>query len=230
VNGKVVRELGTRVEASSARVAVDGAIVKPLRRYYIALHKPVGYLCTRSDDRNRLVVSDLLPAEWSELYPVGRLDLESEGLLFLTNDGDFCLRLTHPRYDVRKKYVATVVGRVEENLVHKFLQGIDNRGETLRALQVRILSANASHSRVELELNEGKNREVRRMFESQGILVEKLQRIQIGPIKLGELPIGKWRVLTAPEVEALRSLSTPGTRRGVNTRPVDRTHVPISTP
>jgi len=136
---------------------------------------------------------------------VGRLDFDSEGLLFLTNDGQFSLHLTHPRYGVRKKYLATVEGRLAPEALSQFTQGVTHEGEKLKAESARLKSANNSQSLVELELAEGKNREVRRLFESQGLTVRRLQRTQIGRIKLGELPSGKWRTLTEPEIKSLLS-------------------------
>src|SRR5207247_10627514 len=112
VNGEIVKVRRTKVDPARDRVTVDGTLVKSKRKLYAALNKPPGYLCSRRDPANRRAVGDLLPKEWGGLYPVGRLDYDSEGLLFLTNDGEFCLHLTHPRYGVRKKYLATVEGRV----------------------------------------------------------------------------------------------------------------------
>ena len=126
-------------------------------------------------------------------------------MIFLTNDGEFSLRLTHPRYGVRKKYVATVTGRVEPEMAGQLVRGVVHGGEMLKAEKARVLSANNSNSVVELELAEGQNREVRRMFESQGLEVNRLVRTQIGKIKLGELPSGKWRTLTEPEIKSLLS-------------------------
>ena len=203
VNDRVVTELGTKVDPDRDQVRVEGRPVKVRRKIYVALHKPKGFLTTRSDDMDRRTVGDLLPPEWAHLHSVGRLDLDSEGLLFLTNDGDFTLRLTHPRFGVRKRYRAIVEGRVERQMLSRFLAGVEHDGETLRAEGAVLVDANNSHSIVELELAEGRNREVRRLFESEGLTVERLQRTQIGPIRLGELPIGRWRVLTAPEVASL---------------------------
>jgi 23S rRNA pseudouridine2605 synthase len=203
VNGDVITQLGTRVQPIHDRVEVDDSAVRTRRKIYVALHKPRGYLCTRRDPEQRRTLEELLPQEWAHLYSVGRLDRDSEGLIFLTNDGEFSLRLTHPRYGVRKIYRATAEGRVEPRLLERFLAGVKHDGEVLRADKVRLISANNSHSVIELELTEGRNREVRRLFESQGITVARLQRIQIGRIKLGELPPGKWRALTEPEIKSL---------------------------
>jgi 23S rRNA pseudouridine2605 synthase len=205
VNGQVVKVLGTKVDPARDRVAVDGTLVKTKRKLYVALNKPRGYLCSRRDPANRRAVGDLLPKEWSSLYSVGRLDYDSEGLLFLTNDGEFCLRLTHPRYGVRKKYLATVEGQVRPQTLTQMMRGVVHEGEKLRADKTRLLSGNHSHSVVEVELSEGKYREVRRLFESQGLTVSHLRRTQIGRIKLGDLPVGKWRTLTGPEIRTLLS-------------------------
>ncbi|MEO8428537.1 MAG: pseudouridine synthase [Verrucomicrobiota bacterium] len=203
VNGRLATELGTKVDPAHDRIAVEGKSIKPRRKLYLALHKPRGYLCSRRVPGARQTLADLLPKEWGHLYSVGRLDCQSEGLIFLTNDGEFCLQLTHPRYGVRKKYRVTVEGRADPKMIARMLQGVVSEDEKLKAEKARILTSNNSHSVVELELAEGKNREVRRLFESQGLLVSRLQRIQIGPIKLGELPVGKWRTLTEPEIKSL---------------------------
>jgi 23S rRNA pseudouridine2605 synthase len=203
VNGQPVTELGTRVDADHDRVAVDGKPVRARRKLYVAVNKPPGLVCSRSDELSRATVYGLLPKEWGHLHTVGRLDFQSEGLLFLTNDGDFSLHLTHPRYQVRKKYVVTVEGRVAEGALKEFTQGVWHLGERLKAERVHVVSASQSHSLVEVELTQGKNREVRRLFESQRLTVKRLQRVQIGRIKLGELPLGKWRTLTEPEIKSL---------------------------
>ncbi len=203
VDGSVVDILGTRVDPDAVEVAVDGRPIRPRRKLYVALHKPKGFLCTRTDPEDRHTVLELLPKEWSNLYPVGRLDRDSEGLIFLTNDGDFSLRLTHPRFGVRKKYVATVEGRIPESALGGFTKGIEDEGEMLKAERARLISSNNSHSVVELELAQGKNREVRRLFAVLGFEVIQLVRTQIGPIRLAELPSGKWRVLNAAEVKSL---------------------------
>jgi 23S rRNA pseudouridine2605 synthase len=205
VNGKTVTKLGGRVDPAHDRVTVDDAPVRIKRKLYVALNKPAGYVCSRSDEGKRRTIGDLLPKEWSNLYSVGRLDYDSEGLIFLTNDGEFSLRLTHPRYGVRKKYLASITGKVESATVNYLTRGVFEGGERLKAEKARVLSANNSNSLVELEMAEGKNREVLRLFESQGLTVNRLVRTQIGKIKLGELPGGKWRTLTEAEIKSLIS-------------------------
>ncbi|HWQ91240.1 MAG TPA: pseudouridine synthase, partial [Clostridia bacterium] len=168
-------------------------------------NKPRKMVCSRKDELNRRRIYDLLPREWEHLHSVGRLDYNSEGLIFLTNDGDFSLHLTHPRYGVHKKYLATVEGKVEPEMLRTLVHGVSHEGEKLKAEKARLISGTSASSLVELELAEGKYHEVRRLFESQGRTVKKLQRIQIGKIKLGELRPGKWRTLTEAEIKSLLS-------------------------
>ena len=203
VNGQPVRLLGTRIDPDHDVVTLDGKPVRLRRKLYVALHKPVGCVCSRHDEAGRPTIYDLLPREWQNLYSVGRLDFNTEGLLFLTNDGQLALRLTHPRYGVRKKYLATVEGEVDTAMLAGFARGIFHEGEKLKALSARLISGSRAKSVVELELGEGKNREVRRLFESQGLTVKRLQRTQIGKIKLGELKPGRWRTLTETEIRTL---------------------------
>ena len=203
VNGKTVVELGTKVDPGHDRVTFDGREVKVKRKLYLAVNKPAKFICSKADPEKRNTVHHLLPKEWAHLQSVGRLDYLSEGLIFYTNDGEFALRLTHPRYGIRKKYLVTVKGEVTPEHIRTFQKGVYHDGDVLRAEQGRILKSNQSHSVVELTLKEGKNREVRRLFESQAIEIERLQRVQIGPVKIGQLPKGKWRTLTAPEIKSL---------------------------
>jgi 23S rRNA pseudouridine2605 synthase len=203
INGDTVSELGRKIDPLHDHVSVDGKRVKARRKIYLALNKPKGLVCSRNDELGRATIYDLLPKDWGHLHSIGRLDFNSEGLIFLTNDGDLSLRVTHPRYGIHKKYIATVDGRADESMLRTFERGVFSEGEKLRAEKARLISASESQSVVELELAEGKYREVRRMFESQGRTVKKLQRIQIGKIKLGELKSGKWRTLTESEIKSL---------------------------
>lgn len=205
VNGQTVRLLGSKVDPEHDQVTVDGKIVRTKKLVYVALNKPVGCVCSRNDELNRPTIYQLLPREWDTVQSVGRLDYNSEGLIFLTNDGQFALRLTHPRYGVRKKYLVTVEGEVTRPMLELFKRGIFHEGEKLKALAGKIISASRAKSVVELELGEGKNREVRRLFESQALTVKKLQRTQIGKIRLAELKPGKWRTLNPVEIKTLTS-------------------------
>jgi 23S rRNA pseudouridine2605 synthase len=201
VNGTKIGVLGTKVDPLHSEVLVDGKPVRSRRKHYIALHKPPGCICSHKDEHGRPTIYDLLPKEWQIVSSVGRLDFASEGLIFLTNDGQFSLRLTHPRYGVRKKYLATVEGVVEPDMLARLTRGVFDAGERLQADHARLVSRKI----VELELREGKNREVRRMLESMGLRVTRLQRTQIGKIKLGELKPGRWRTLTETEIRTLLS-------------------------
>ena len=203
VNGQAIAELGTRIDPVHDKVAMDGKPVRAKRKLYVALNKPPRLVCSRQDEFERPTIYGLLPKEWGHLHSVGRLDYNSEGLIFLTNDGEFSLHLTHPRYGVRKKYVATVEGQVAAGILGQFTEGVWYQGEQLKAEKARLVSASHAQSVVELELAQGKYREVRRLFESQHLTVKRLQRVQIGKIKLGELRLGKWRTLTEPEIKSL---------------------------
>jgi 23S rRNA pseudouridine2605 synthase len=205
VNGVPVRELGFKVDPNRDRVTVDGQPARRKPHLYIALHKPRGCICTRRDERDRPTVFEFLPAQWRNLYPVGRLDFNTEGLLLLTNDGEFALRVTHPRYGVRKCYEATVNGRVTAELLARLERGIRHEGEPLKAERVRLLHQGPSRAVVEVELTEGRKREVRRLFESQGLTVRRLVRTHIGSVTLGALKPGRWRKLTPAEIKSLLS-------------------------
>jgi 23S rRNA pseudouridine2605 synthase len=203
VNGEVVRQLGTKVDPAHDRVALDGTPLRTRRKLYLALHKPRRVICTRSDPHGRRTVFDLLPREWTNVYPVGRLDWDSEGLLLLTNDGEFCLRVTHPRYEVRKLYRVSIAGRVPAEALRQMEKGVHDEGERLKAERARVVDSGPDWTLLELTLAEGKNREVRRMMECLGLEVQQLKRVQIGKIKLGELPAGRWRTLTDAEIKSL---------------------------
>jgi 23S rRNA pseudouridine2605 synthase len=227
VNGRVVDQLGTRVEPGADAVAVDGKAVRPRRQLHVALHKPPGYVCSRQGQGQQRLVGELLPAEWSHLYPVGRLDRETRGLLFLTNDGVFCLRLTHPVFAVQKHYVATVAGKVDRSIQDRLCGGVRDQGHWLRAVRARVVSANATRSVVELDLAEGRNREVRRLCSALGLDVLDLVRTAIGPIRLGELPEGRYRVLTPAEVTTLLDSAGAETAPAGRSRFAQR-HAPTS--
>ena len=205
VNGQPVTELGAKVDPLHDHVTVDGKAVRAKRKIYLALNKPRGLVCSHKDELGRPTIFELLPKEWSHLHSVGRLDFNSEGLLFLTNDGELSLRLTHPRYGVHKTYIAAIDGRVAPEVLRRCTQGIQHMGERLKAEKARVLSSSNAQTVVELVLAEGKNREVRRLFEAQGHSVKRLQRIQVGKIKLGQLRPGRWRTLTPTEIKSLLS-------------------------
>ncbi len=203
VNAATVTQMGIKIDPARDRVTVDGKAIKPKRKLYLALHKPRGYISSPADDDTRDKIASLLPGDWADLTAVGRLDYNSEGLIFLTNDGDFCLKLTHPRYAIAKTYVAKIQGRVTPEALKNFTQGVVSAGQKVQARRARLISASATSSIVELELTESKNREVRRLFESQNLTVRRIQRVRSGPIALGQLRPGKWRRLTETEIRSL---------------------------
>ena len=209
VNGQVVRELGTRVNPTADEVRVRGRLVRPTtRRLYVLLNKPPDVVTTVHDPEGRRTVLDLLPEEWCErrVYPVGRLDQYSEGLLLLTDDGDFALRLTHPRYALPKEYHALVAGRPSRSVLERLAHGILLPGEGRPTAPARVweIREQGDATWVGVEIHEGRNRQVRRMFEAVGYHVVRLRRVRIGPQTLGSLAPGKARLLTADEVQRLR--------------------------
>lgn len=218
VNGVTVREQGSRVDPARDAVSVDGAPVQQSEwRVYILLHKPEGYLSTVTDPQGRPTVLDLLPAELRRLrlYPVGRLDSETSGLLLLTNDGDFTLRLTHPRYALEKHYVALIEGRPTSAALNALRQGvviIEENGRRYRTAPAGRLSLRRDGAGVwlALSIHEGRKRQVRRMLAAVGLPVLSLKRVGVGPLTLGSLPAGGWRYLTEAEIQALRDPHTDG--------------------
>jgi 23S rRNA pseudouridine2605 synthase len=209
VNGQVVTQLGTKVQAAKDAVQVDGQPVSlPVARVYLLLHKPAGVVTTASDPQGRQTVLDLLPPSLraARVFPVGRLDLDSEGLLLLTNDGAFALHLMHPRYEQEKEYHALVRGRPRPEVLEALRRGLVLPGEPrpTAPAQARFLrAASGSDSWLAVTLHEGRKRQVRRMLEVVGHPVQRLIRVRVGPLGLGDLAPGQWRLLNAAEVAAL---------------------------
>jgi 23S rRNA pseudouridine2605 synthase len=211
VNGVTVRELGTKADADTDDIRVDGRRVGGAEaRRYILLNKPIGYLSTRSDPHRRATVIDLLDGVREYVYPVGRLDYDTEGLLLLTNDGDLAARLTHPRHGVERTYRATVAGVPDDGALRRLREGIALDG--IRTLPADVSLINASrdgkHSTLRLTIREGRNRQVRRMCEAVGHPVRALARTGIGSLTGGRMPIGTWRELTPAEVRTLQALAS----------------------
>ena len=208
VDGQVVRLLGTKIHPVKSEVSVDGQTVRPKAKRFVALNKPTKFLCTRHDTHDRRTVFDLLPADWGHLFTIGRLDADSEGLILLTNDGEFCQKVAHPSHGLLKTYRVTLAKRLEPETLKQLTLGLRDKGDFLKARSAHLLSSNNTRSEVELVLTEGKNREVRRMFKALGCRVLRLQRMAVGSVKLGELPVGKWRMLSRAEVASC--LKSPG--------------------
>ncbi len=204
VNRKTVRELGTKVDEDNDKVMVDGALIAPAKKnYYIALNKPVGYITTAKDQFDRKTVLDLVQDLNTRLYPVGRLDYDSEGLLFLTNDGDFTYYLTHPKHTVPKKYKVVVMGMPDNDTIWKLRNGVEIEGRKTAPARVELTKSLERTSELVITIHEGRNRQVRKMCEAVGHEVLKLQRTAIGRVQLGHLPLGKWRHLTPEEIKIL---------------------------
>ena len=228
VNGRTVREMGVKADPQADDIRVDGRRLRaPERHRYILLNKPAGVVTTRSDPQRRQTVLDLLVGVRDYVYPVGRLDYDSEGLLLLTNDGDLAARLTHPRHEVERTYEAYVAGTPDEEAIGRLRRGIPLDGRRTMPADVKLLSRPAPDKRpavrkgtpgegekvrdkrangvLLITIREGRNRQVRRMCEAVGHPVRKLRRVRIGPITDRRLRVGEWRELTRNEVERLKT-------------------------
>lgn len=207
VNGRPRGDPGAQADPVVDIIAVDGRrLPTPRPRVYVLLHKPKGYLSSRTDPEGRPVVLDLLPGGADRLYPVGRLDGDVEGLLLLTNDGELANRLLHPRYDVPRVYHAEVERRVRPADLARWRKGVVLADGPAVPKAVQILRPGAGTTWLSLTFGEGRNREVKRYCQALGHPVRRLRRVQFGPLKLGGLPVGRSRPLTAGEVEQLKRL------------------------
>ena len=210
VNGEVVTDLSTQVSYSDT-VTVSGKKVSPVSKHvYLIINKPKGCVTTVSDDRGRKTVIDIVKADYPDtrLFPVGRLDYDTEGLLILTTDGDLCNRLTHPSSEIEKMYVAKIEGTVSENDLAKVRKGVEIDGRMTGKSRARLIAYDnkTNISTVEITIKEGMNREVRRIFESIGKNVAFLKRVAIGDLRLRGVDRGSYRKLTKEEVEYLKNL------------------------
>lgn len=204
VNGHVA-EIGTKVDPAADHVTLRGKKIAFAKREhtYIMMNKPRGYLCSTSDDRGRKCVTDLLEGVDSRVYPVGRLDMISEGMLLLTDDGELKNRLTHPRHTIPKLYRVKVGGQVSEEQYEILTSALEIDGYKIKPVDVVITSEDESGTVMKMTLFEGRNRQIRKMCEQAGLTVKRLSRVSIGNLKLDGLPVGKWRYLTDAEVEYL---------------------------
>jgi pseudouridine synthase len=210
VNGVTVREMGTKADLSADDIRVDGRRLKgPERLRYILLNKPAGYVTTRSDPQRRPTVIDLLRGVREYVYPVGRLDYDTEGLLLLTNDGDLAAKLTHPRHGVERSYEARVAGTPGADALERLRTGIPLDGRRTQPADVETLSKRGD-ALLRITIREGRNRQVRRMCEAIGHPVKALTRTRIGSLVDRQLKPGMWRELRAEEVRALKkAAATP---------------------
>lgn len=202
VNG-VCASLGDTADPELDQITVDGDIIpSPQKKVYIMLHKPRGYVTTLSDEKGRRNAAELVADCGMRVYPVGRLDMDSEGLLLFTNDGDFAQKMMHPSHEVDKTYLVTVKGYTSANL-ELLKQPVTLDGYTIKKPKVRLLETEGEKARLEVVIHEGRNRQVRRMCELAGMEVVRLVRITEGNLRLGNLPRGKWRYLTDEETAGL---------------------------
>ena len=206
VNG-IVAELGTKINPKQDVVEYKGKKVKYLNidKIYILLNKPIGYVTTVNDQFSRQTVLDLVKEINTRVVPVGRLDMYTSGALILTNDGEFVYKVTHPKYEIEKTYVATITGIIQKKEVEELRKGVDIGGYITKPAKVKIIKIDEEKniSRIEIVIHEGKNREVRRMCEKIGHKVRALHRSKIGKIDVKDLKIGSWRYLSKNEIEFL---------------------------
>jgi len=207
VNGKAVTGLAFDVNPDADRVTLDGKKVQTIHKHlYIALHKPKGCVTTTSDERGRKTVLDYLPEKYKDkrVFPVGRLDFETEGLVLLTTDGDTANRVMHPRHELAKTYLAKIEGEITEELLETLRNGVELDGEKTKKCKVRRQPSEEGETRIEVVISEGRNRQVRRMFETIGKPVVFLKRTAVGDIRLGGLGRGESRELRPGEIEYLK--------------------------
>lgn len=208
VNGQVVTQLGVKIDESRDRVEVDGRQVRlPSIKVYLLLNKPAGYIVTMDDPQKRRTVVELLPRLPVRVFPVGRLDSETEGALLFTNDGELANRLMHPRYQVKKIYEVKVRGFVEDKDLEKLEKGIFVDGRKTAPAIAEVIYRNKENSLIHLEVHEGRKHEVRKMFYALGFEVKKLRRISFGGVTIKGLRRGFWRYLKPEEVERLKKLT-----------------------
>lgn len=206
INGAVIKEMGMQVEDGD-KVTVNGREVETsAKKIYLAVNKPSGYITSMNDDKDRPTVADLVADIPERLFPVGRLDYNTTGLLIMTNDGELANKLTHPRHEITKTYIATVAGVISAERVAKLRKGVDIGGFITSPAYVKVVKQNRHSAVVEIRIHEGKNRQVRRMFAAVGNRVQSLERVAVGELKLGRLMSGHYRKLRMDEVEYLKSL------------------------
>lgn len=206
INGKICA-LGDEVSDSDS-VTVNGKKIMPVTKYeYYIMNKPKGYVCTVKDDKDRKTVMDLMPnASDKRLFPVGRLDYDTEGLLLITNDGDLTFRLTHPKNEIPKTYSVKIEGKISDETVNKLRSGVVIDGKPTAKCNVRVVESGRDFTKLNVVITEGRNRQIRKMFEAVGKEVKFLKRIKIGDLKLSGLDRGEVRKLSRAEIEYLKNL------------------------
>ena len=205
VNGQVISEMGFQVEPEKDKVEVQDRKIEPeKRKVYLLLNKPCRVVTTLNDPQGRKKVTDLLKGVPERVYPIGRLDYQSEGLLLLTNDGELTYRLTHPRFEIAKTYLVKVQGRVNKQNVDRLQKGVELEDGLTQPALVKIRQSEPAETFLEITIREGRNRQVRRMCEKIGHPVISLKRLKFGPVDLGNLKVGQYRELKPKEIQALK--------------------------
>jgi 23S rRNA pseudouridine2605 synthase len=205
VNGKLANKLGLIIDEANDEIEVDGQSVKlPEDKSYVILNKPKGYISSLLDKYNRPTVIDLIKGVSARVYPIGRLDLDTEGILLLTDDGELAFRLAHPKFEVKKAYIVSVKGYFPAEFITKFEEGITLEDGSVAHGKAKFISAHDEYSVVQLELSEGKKREIRRMFSMLGYNIKHLKRIRFADISCEGMRTGSWRYLNRKEITKLK--------------------------
>lgn len=204
VNGSVVTTMGPDINTETDIVCVNGIRISPEEKHvYIMLSKPAGCISACSDDRGRKSVTDLVKNIDSRIFPVGRLDYDTEGLLLLTSDGDFAYKCTHPKHEITKKYFAVIEGELKENTIHKLKMGVTIDGRKTSEAEIEIIEKKQNAVKLYVTIHEGRNRQIKKMFEAVGCNVSYLKRVSIGGLELGDLAAGAWRHLNKRDFKLL---------------------------
>ena len=222
VDGRVVTQLGTKVDLDKNKVAFAGQFIRPPKPVTLVLHKPRRTMTTTKDDRERRTVMQYVQGIKERVYPVGRLDWDSEGLLIMTNDGDLANRLTHPRYTLPRTYHVRLKGEISGEVIEKLRKGVWLSEGRTGPVRVFVKKKDREMSIVEVTITEGMNREVRRVFAKFGLKVRRLKRIKLGPLSLGNLGPGMWRMLTHKEIELLKGPTPPPPKKAERRPPEER--------
>lgn len=204
-------QIGQQIDPHQHRITVDGELIytrKKKEKHYIALNKPRGYVTTMSDEMGRKTVFDLVSDLGTRVYPIGRLDKNSEGIILLTDDGEFANMMMHPKYQISKRYRVTVDSSVSDDIVSTLATGVVIDGKMTAPAIINVVSASSDRTVMEMTIREGRNRQIRKMCEAVGLNVKRLKRTMIGPLKLGMLQPGEYRELTRAEVSALKRSAT----------------------
>ncbi len=203
VNGKQVTELGSQINEKKDKVTVEGkTITLPSSFVYIKLNKPKGYACTAQDEKGRKTIYDLIDSE-ERLFSIGRLDYDTEGLILLTNDGDFANKVAHPKFNIDKEYRVTVEGEIKESEMAVMRKGVVVDGQRMPSAIVNFISYENGNTKLSVIIDEGQNRQIRRMFEAIGKTIKLLKRVRIGQVRLGGLRRGDYKDLTEVELNSL---------------------------